>query len=137
MKNNMIWIGLLVAVLLLGIVYAQGDPPTITTQPDNSHGQERPDANAANDTSAKDMTYGQCVSKNAEIKNSCYSSVKSALETCKANAAQDATKKDALNQCSKIYKSDKSQCKTVFKDSKKECAKIKHNFLETIGSAFK
>ncbi len=87
---------------------------------------------------AKNMTYGQCVSENAVVKNTCYSTVKSSLAGCREQAAQDAaSQKNALKQCSADYKKDKKQCKVEFKASKRECAKIKHNFFETIGSAFK
>lgn len=110
-------------MILSGIVYAQNENDAKTM-------------NSAEEQAAK-MNYGQCVSQQAVVKKSCYIAVKNALETCKAQVPQDASKKDASKQCKKVYKVDKKQCKTSFKDSKKECAKIKHNFLETLGSALK
>lgn len=121
MKINIL-IGVIFVMLVSAIVYAE----------------KAEDATQATDKSiSKNMTYGNCVSQNADIKNTCYASVKDALATCKAQAPQDAAKKDAVKQCSQTYKKDKKQCKVAFKDSKKECAKIKHNFLETLGSSLK
>ena len=115
--------GLFLIVVISGIVYAVND--------------EEDAAQTATEPTAKNMTYGQCVSQNAIIKNSCYSAARSTLEACKNQTAQDAARKDATKQCKQDYKQDKKQCKVVFKASKKECAKIKHNFLETIGSSLK
>ena len=90
------------------------------------------DAGPANADTGKNMTYGQCVSAAAIVKNTCYATVKQAQTDCKAAANADA------KQCKATYKKDTAECKKTFKATKKnECAKIKHNFLETLGSAFK
>lgn len=78
---------------------------------------------------AKNMTFGQCVSQNAVIKNDCYSSVKGVYSSCK-NSTSD------VKACGKAYKVDKAQCKKEFKLAKNECKKIKHNFFETTRYAF-
>lgn len=76
----------------------------------------------------KNMTYGQCVSAGALVKNDCYSAVKTTADSCN----QNATEKVAKAQCNNEYKKAKDQCKTDFKAVKNECKKIKHNFFETV-----
>lgn len=87
-----------------------------------------PSENATNasvaDRETKNMTYGQCVSQNAAIKNDCYISVKSAYSSCKNNTTDRKI-------CSKDFKADLAQCKKGFKSAKSGCGKIKHNFFET------
>jgi hypothetical protein len=73
---------------------------------------------------AKNITYGQCVSQNAVVKNDCYRSVKDTYFSCKNSTSDRKT-------CSKDYKTDLAQCKKEFKLAKNECKKIKHNFFET------
>ena len=93
----------------------------------------KPDENATdvNETvkEAKNMTYGQCVSQNAVVKNDCYRSVKDAYSSCKNDSTD-------VKACNKAYKADKAQCKKEFKLAKNECKKIKHNFFETTRYAF-
>ena len=98
-------------------------------------------ANAETATAAKNMTFGACVSATAVVKNSCYTGVKTAFKTCK-DAAANSTDKTAAKQSSKdckaTYTKDMKQCKLDFKTTKKnDCGKVKHNFLESIGAAFK
>ena len=78
------------------------------------------------------QTYGQCVSTNAEVKNTCYANVKSVYSTCNDAAKNSSDAKGAKKQCSNAYKQDMAGCKKTFKDAKNECKKIKHNFLETV-----
>jgi hypothetical protein len=78
---------------------------------------------------ANNMTYGQCVSAEAKVKNDCYASIKTAYADCRNVSA-------SKTECKNTYKKDLKQCKTVFKASKTECKKIKHNFLETTRHAF-
>jgi hypothetical protein len=77
---------------------------------------------------SKNMTYGQCVSAAAEIKNTCFTSVKNTTADCGKNQTDKALKA----QCGSDYKKAKSQCKTDFKTTKNECKKIKHNFFQTM-----
>lgn len=127
MKNNLaIFLGVLLVIGMSGIIYAA----------DNENAVNNPTTGQP----AKNMTYGQCVSENALIKNSCFASIKSTTETCKtqATAGQDKkAKKDTLKLCKQTLKTDKKQCMQVFKDSKKECKKIKHNFMDTIKASMK
>ena len=98
------------------------------------------DANTsgADKTAVKNMTYGQCVSDAATVKNDCYASVKEANKACKADAANQSDSKTALKTCQQDYKKDMKQCKADFKATKKTtCNKIKHNFLDTVKYAFK
>ncbi len=137
-KNLIILFSLLVLLVISGIAYAANEKDAATAGTDEATaGTEA----ATEDTKTKDPvktpTYGQCVSEQAAIKNTCYKTVKAALDTCKTQAAENATPKDATKQCKQVYKKDLKQCKVVFKASKKECAKIKHNVFETMGSAFK
>jgi hypothetical protein len=91
----------------------------------------------ASDTGVKNMTYGQCVSAAAAVKNTCYSTVKSTYNDCVTNAKAQTDSKNAVKQCSATYKKDKNTCKQAFKATKKnECATIKHNFFETMRYAF-
>jgi hypothetical protein len=98
-------------------------------------------ANAETATAAKNMTFGQCVSEAAVVKNTCYAGVKTTDTTCKGAVNQSAEKqamKQALKDCKAAYKANKKQCKVDFKATKKnECGIIKHNFLESIGVMFK
>lgn len=98
------------------------------------------DANAsdADKTAVKNMTYGQCVSEAANVKNDCYASVKEADKACKADAANQSDSRTALKNCQQVYKKDMAQCKADFKATKKTtCNKIKHNFFDTIRYSFK
>lgn len=117
-KNLKLLLGIFLAIAFIGIAYAASDEET-SAKPE------------------KNMTYGQCVSQQAIIKNTCYESIKDKKETCKTLAGENAAKKGALKQCNSDYKKDKKQCKATFKESKKICARIKHNFLETLGSSLK
>ncbi|MEM4271875.1 MAG: hypothetical protein QXD13_02200 [Candidatus Pacearchaeota archaeon] len=81
------------------------------------------DTQTAGETAAKNMTYGQCVSEHAAIKNTCYVTVKDALAACKAQAAQDtATKKDATKQCKTHTRKTKSSARQHSRQAKKMCA---------------
>lgn len=91
------------------------------------------DLNAA----GKNMTFVQCVSDAAEVKNSCYVIVKDTLATCKTDAGSNENAKQALKQCNADYKKNKKQCKTDFKAKKNECKKIKHSFFDSMRVAFK
>jgi hypothetical protein len=124
-KNLAILFGVFLVVVVAGMAYAADDKNTEIQ------------ATEVQTQTPKNMTYGQCISENAAIKNSCYAAVKGVLGTCKTQAQQDASKKDASKQCNQTYKTAKKQCKIAFKSSKTECKKIKHNFLETIGSSLK
>ena len=119
MKITNIIFGILLLIFVVGITYAANEKAT--------------DKQTTQETPVKNMTYGQCVSQNAEIKNTCFSNIKTTLETCKSQA----TEKTATKQCDQTYKKDKDSCKKTFKDAKNECKKIKHNFLETMRYAFK
>lgn len=77
----------------------------------------------------KNITYGQCVSASAKVKNDCYASVKEVYDLCKTNATD-------TKQCKSDYKPSKNECKKTFKAGKKECSKIKHNFIDTIKYSF-
>lgn len=79
------------------------------------------------------MTYGQCVSAGAEIKNTCYEQVKQTSTTCDSTAAKDKAMK---KECNSAYKTQKNACKDSFKQYKTSCKQIKHNFLETIRYSF-
>jgi len=87
-----------------------------------------PNENATNasaaDKEAKNMTYGQCVSQNAVIKNDCFVLMKSIYSSCKNNTTDRKI-------CSRDFKTDLAQCKKGFKSAKSGCGKIKHNFFET------
>jgi hypothetical protein len=83
--------------------------------------------------SEKNMTFGNCVSEAAGIKNTCYAAVKDAYTSCKNTPAD----KPVLKECKATYKKDMKQCKTDFKAGKKECGKIKHSFMDSIKTSFK
>jgi len=73
---------------------------------------------ADNETSAKNMTYGQCVVAGVQIKNACYDTTKQAQADCITNATSDTGK---VKQCKADYKKDMKTCKADFKAAKKEC----------------
>ena len=85
----------------------------------------------------KNMTFGQCVSQAADVKNSCFKSAQDSLAACKSSAGKQADSKPALKQCDSDYKKGKDQCKSSFKTAKKECGKIKHNFIDSLKASFK
>jgi len=103
--------------------------------------KDDPNASAAKDaelTNVKNMTYGQCVSEAANVKNDCYAFVKDENKACKTDAANQSDSKTALKTCQQDYKKEMAQCKADFKDTKKTtCNKIKHNFFDTIRYSFK
>jgi hypothetical protein len=83
------------------------------------------------------MTYGKCVAAAAKIKQACYNETMRAQASCKTSSSNAVEPQTAFKHCRNYYKEQKKQCKTDFKATKKqECAKIKHNFLETVGAAF-
>jgi hypothetical protein len=86
--------------------------------------------------SAKNMTYGQCVSAKAEIKNQCKASMKDALSNCAKETRKNMTQEER-DACKVVIANKTTQCQSEFKVAKAECAQIKHNFFETIGSMFK
>lgn len=94
-------------------------------------------ADTENTTSEKEMTFGQCVSDAAGIKNGCYGTVKTTLADCKTNAETQTEPKPILKACKADYKKDKKQCKMDFKSAKKECNKIKHNFVDSMRASLK
>jgi len=69
------------------------------------------------------VTYGQCVTQKAIVKNTCFASAKNAKETCKV-PAKEAKSKEALKQCRITYRDTKKQCKVAFKLGKEECRSI-------------
>ncbi len=131
-----IFVGLLLIAVLSFVVSAKTpDAEKLEVQDANLEMTE--ENNAAVAAQEKNMTFGQCVSQAAEIKNSCYSTVKETQKTCKETALTQADPKTASKECKKTYKKDLKQCKVDFKAAKKECSKIKHNFLDSIKASFK
>jgi hypothetical protein len=119
------------AFVIAGILFTLCMALAIADNGDN----ETPAAQNITENVTKNMTYGQCVSEAAVIKNSCYSTFKDISDSCKSIASNQTdknAKKNGSKQCLAAYKDSKNQCKTEFKAAKKECAKIKHNFIETI-----
>ena len=81
------------------------------------------------------MTYGQCVSDAAGVKNECYATIKatrtSCIETAKNTSSDDKT-------CKADYKKELKACKQDFKMAKADCAKIyKPGFFEKMKASFK
>ncbi len=85
----------------------------------------------------QNVTFGQCVSGAASIKNTCFATAMTKYNSCLATAkALTEGKKAAGKTCLNDYKNEKSLCKTAFKSAKKECRKIKHGFFEGLRYAF-
>ena len=118
-------------IVLAGIMFVSAAKPA----DDNATSEDTQGAEV------KNMTYGSCVSEATKVRNTCYSGVKAFRKTClddAKNQTDSAVAKTIAKTCKTTYKKDMKTCKTDFKAAKKqECAKIKHNFLETIGSSFK
>lgn len=55
------------------------------------------------------------VSKNAEVKKTCFGVSKDALKKCKTSIPDGDGKKEAKKQCKLGYKKAKKQCKAGFK----------------------
>lgn len=90
-------------VLSIGFVLAE-KPADAGSAPDN-----------ANVT--KNMTFGQCVTEAAKIKNTCFGNALTNRENCANNSDNPAKTK----QCRNDYKKEKKQCKAEFKSAKKTC----------------
>lgn len=118
-----------IMTLILGLLLVSVVSIVLAAKP----GQE------ANDTTKgpqKNMTFMQCVSDAAAVKNTCYKTVKDALAACRTDAANQTDSKAAFKQCKADYKKDKKQCKADFKSKRNECKKIKHSYLDSIRAAF-
>jgi hypothetical protein len=88
---------------------------------------------APNDTQAKNITYGQCVSAAADVRNTCYDNAETQRQSC-----MDAQNESKGNACNNDYKKVKGQCKQDFKATKKTCAQTyKPGFFEKLRYAFK
>lgn len=85
---------------------------------------------------AKNMTYGQCVSDFAKIKNQCYADAKNLSSDCGGKDLKNMSKTEN-EVCKADVKNAVNQCKKEFKAAKQECKKIKHNFFETMSVMFK
>jgi len=120
------------SILLLGVFVIGLLSITLVAAPDEDTG-----AKQAKTRTEGNMTFGQCVSEKAVVKNTCYQTVKDARSACKATAQNETEPRPALKNCSDTFKKDLKQCKMDFKTEKKECGKIKHNAFESVGAAFK
>lgn len=85
----------------------------------------------------KNMTFVQCVSEKAELKNSCYAATKETLKSCKVNAANETNSKVLIKACNADYKKASNNCKSDFKTAKNECKKIKHSMMDSMRVMFK
>lgn len=86
----------------------------------------------------KNMTYGQCVSDAAKLKNDCYKEGKNKGELCINNSEMAKRPKDVTKQCKVDYKSDIKACKQNFKDAKKTCIQeTKPNFWQKMRYSMK
>lgn len=120
MKTSKLLIATLFLIIAVSLVFAANEKTTNTSE-----------------KAEKNMTYGNCVSDGAQLKNTCYKLAKDTQSACKTQAANSTIAKDAVKTCRTEYKKSMNQCKNDFKSAKNECKKIKHNFLETIGSSTK
>jgi hypothetical protein len=92
---------------------------------------------ATQQNTTKNMTFGQCVSDGAAVKNTCYSTAKDTRTSCMANARNQTDAKSAARSCKQAYDAQMKTCKAGFKQAKKECSKIKHGWLEGATASFK
>ncbi|MGV8172063.1 MAG: hypothetical protein ACP5OA_05205 [Candidatus Woesearchaeota archaeon] len=122
------------SILLLGVFVIGLISMTVVTAPDEDTATGGKQAKTETEGN---ITFGQCVSEKAVVKNTCYQTVKDARSTCRATAQNETEPKPALKSCSDTFKKDLKQCKMDFKTAKKECGKIKHNAFESVGAAFK
>lgn len=86
--------------------------------------------------SQKNMTFWECVSDAAKVKNDCYKSSKDAAKTCFDNSKANKDKA-AGKVCEASAKDSVKNCKTAFKAVKNECNKIKHNWWDAFRASFK
>jgi hypothetical protein len=92
-------------------------------------------AKEGTNNTTKNMTYGQCVSQAASLKNDGFAAAKDARTACKEQAADDKAK---TKTCDADYKKAKADVKKGFKDAKKTCAQTyKPGAFAKMGSAFK
>lgn len=137
--KSIVFVSVFLIILLAGVVFAtEGKNNSIravnTTDKVNDKNLSDDMRKYSNGT-ARNITFGQCVSENAKLKDVCYKSAKDVLKNCKTqtntNSSDKKSNKNAVKRCDQTYKKDLTQCKVVFKESKNECRKIKHNFMES------
>jgi len=104
-KTLAILLGISLVLFVSGIVYAAEDEVTTTG------------------STAKGL-YGQCVSENALLKNSCFAATKTAVKGCKSTA-KGAKDKDASKQCKLNYKAAKKQWQDSIQGSKSAVCSFK------------
>lgn len=119
-------------ILILGLVFLAVLTVVFAAQDDEKQARGLDDNNQT-----KNMTFGTCVSEAAVIKNTCYADVKETRNTCKEAAKNQTDVRAITKTCDQTYKQEKTRCKQDFKAAKKECGKIKHNFFDEVGVAFK
>ena len=71
--------------------------------------------NADGNGTAKNMTFGQCVTEAVKIKNACFEAAQTKRQSCMNETNADNAK------CRNDYKKEKKQCKADFKSAKKAC----------------
>lgn len=102
---------LVLSVLFLGVFVVLFASAVFAQNNNNS-------PNAPRAEPVKNMTYGQCVSAAAELKNNCFETVKQTRVSCVESAGNETVKK---KQCNSDYKKELTQCKVDFKAIKKDC----------------
>ena len=65
------------------------------------------------------------MSKNAEVKKTCFGVSKDALKKCKTSISDGDGKKEAKKQCKLGYKKEKKKCKAGIKTGKEVCKKAR------------
>ncbi len=140
MKKSLLFLSILLVFGMFSFVFAENNNSNVNKSdevPVPTLYANNASNNSVNGSQVSNMTYGSCVSQYAQLKNTCFTSVKQGKSAC-VESAKNSTNKSAIKQCSQDFGLTKKECKAEFKIAKKEvCAQIKHNFLETIGSAFK
>lgn len=109
-KNLAILFGVFFVLIIAGIAYAD----------ENESSQSNPQG-----------VFGQCVSQNALVKNTCFNATKQTFVNCKASVPDDDNKKEGLKQCRQTYKAEKKQCKVDFKQAKAVCKNTRDSLKST------
>lgn len=78
----------------------------------------------------KNMTFLQCVSDSAKIKNDCYGQAKEIAKNCSSKKAGEKI------ACQKLSKDSVDSCKSSFKTAKDSCNQIKHSWWEGFKARF-
>lgn len=132
MKKGLIVISLILVISLSFLVFAE---PNQSQNRDRNFSIDGSIQNNSNNV--KNMTFGQCVSDAAKLRNDCYAQGKQTLKNCTQASKQTKNKLEA-KACQSSGKNASKVCQQTFKDSKQTCIQeTKPGFWQRMRYSFK